>query len=106
MSRSPNQANQEKQTKNQKPTNNNNLSQSISNQNSMMESQNNPNKGNQQSQNDKQPQTNQPVYPVRPYLERNLVPIVQQALVELDKVRPDDPLEYLGKYLISKAQNN
>lgn len=86
--------NQRKQTKNQKPIDNNNLSQSVSQQSSMMESQK------------KQNENAQPVYPVRPYLERNLVPIVQQALIELDKVRPDDPLEFLGNFLISKAQGN
>lgn len=42
--------------------------------------------------------------PLRPYLEENISEVLQKALKELDEKRPDNPLEYLGKYLISYAE--
>ena len=49
----------------------------------------------------KEPEENKPL---RPYLEENISDVLQKALKELDEKRPDNPLEYLGKYLISYAE--
>ena len=46
------------------------------------------------------------IEPVIPYLEQTIYEVVQKGLIELDKNRPDDPLEFLGKYLISAANHN
>ena len=43
---------------------------------------------------------------VRQYLESTVYEVVEKGLIELDKTRPDDPLEFLGKYLISAASHN
>jgi len=50
---------------------------------------------------EKEPEENKPL---RPYLEENISDVLQKALKELDEKRPDNPLEYLGKYLISYAE--
>lgn len=44
----------------------------------------------------------------RQYLESTVVKAVMQGMAELTKIRPDNPLEYLGNYLIkmSKESNN
>jgi hypothetical protein len=46
------------------------------------------------------------IEPVMPYLEQTIYEVLQKGLIELDKNRPDDPLEFLGKYLISAANHN
>ena len=43
--------------------------------------------------------------PVRPYLENTITTIVQKGLIELDKARPDNPLEFLGKFLLEHAND-
>lgn len=43
--------------------------------------------------------------PVRPYLENTITTIVQKGLIELDKARPDNPLEFLGKFLVEHAND-
>ena len=50
---------------------------------------------------EKEPEENKPL---RPYLEENISDVLQKALKELDEKRLDNPLEYLGKYLISYAE--
>ena len=50
---------------------------------------------------EKEPEENKPL---RPYLEEKISDVLQKALRELDEKRPDNPLEYLGKYLISYAE--
>jgi hypothetical protein len=42
--------------------------------------------------------------PLRPYLEENISEVLQKALRDLDEKRRDNPLEYLGKYLVSYAE--
>ena len=42
--------------------------------------------------------------PLRPYLEENISEVLQKGLAALDKERPDNPLEFLGKYLLSYAE--
>lgn len=44
--------------------------------------------------------------PVRPYLESTITSIVQKGLIELDKERPDNPLEFLGNYLLMHSKDN
>jgi Ca2+-binding EF-hand superfamily protein len=39
----------------------------------------------------------------RPYLEQTVVAVLMQGMTELAKERPDNPLEFLGKYLLSRA---
>ena len=53
------------------------------------------------SDQEKEPEENKPL---RPYLEENVSEVLQKALKELDEKRPDNPLEFLGKYLISYAE--
>ena len=47
-----------------------------------------------------------PIGPVRPYLLSTVYEVVQKGLIELDKTRPDNPLEFLGKYLLSASSHN
>lgn len=37
--------------------------------------------------------------PVRTYLEQNVVPILMQAMMELNRKRPADPIDFLCTYL-------
>lgn len=53
------------------------------------------------SNQEKEPEENKPL---RPYLEENISEVLQKALKDLDEKRPDNPLEYLGKYLINYAE--
>ena len=38
--------------------------------------------------------------PVRAYLDQTVVPILIRALSELAKVRPDNPVEFVARYLL------
>jgi protein dpy-30 len=40
----------------------------------------------------------------RAYLEQTVVPVVMQGMAELAKERPDNPLEFLGNYILSQAR--
>lgn len=42
----------------------------------------------------------------RSYLESTIVPIVTQGMSELAKERPENPLEFLGNYLLKHANMN
>ena len=44
------------------------------------------------------------IKPLRPYLEAIISEVLQKGLAALDKERPDNPLEFLGKYLLSYAE--
>lgn len=46
----------------------------------------------------------QEISPIRPYLESTVAGVIQKGLLELDKERPDKPLEFLGNYLISMSK--
>ena len=35
---------------------------------------------------------------IKPYLLETVIPVIQKGLIELDKNRPDNPLEFLGKF--------
>jgi hypothetical protein len=41
----------------------------------------------------------------RSYLEQTVSEVVMQGMSELARVRPDNPLEYLGNFILSKAKN-
>jgi len=36
------------------------------------------------------------------YLKKNVLPIVYEALIELDKIRPADPVEFFAAYILDK----
>ncbi|KAK8378087.1 hypothetical protein O3P69_018802 [Scylla paramamosain] len=43
--------------------------------------------------------------PTRQYLDQTVVPILLQAVMQLNKERPGDPIEWLANYLLkNKAQ--
>ena len=58
------------------------------------------------NQNDNNVQNDIPIEPIRPYLLSTVYDIVRKGLIELDKARPDNPLEFLGKYILSAASHN
>jgi adenylate kinase len=43
--------------------------------------------------------------PLRQYLMANVVPTLTEGLMEVCKVTPDDPIEYLSEYLFAHAQD-
>jgi hypothetical protein len=42
----------------------------------------------------------------RAYLEQTVTDVVMQGMTELAKVRPENPLEFLGNYILSRAKSN
>lgn len=44
-------------------------------------------------------------YGTRAYLEQTVVAIVTQGMSELAKERPENPLEFLGNYLLKHSQS-
>ena len=58
------------------------------------------------NQNDNNVQNDIPIEPIRPYLLSTVYEVVRKGLIELDKARPDNPLEFLGKYILSAASHN
>lgn len=38
--------------------------------------------------------------PIRAYLDQNVVPLLLQALSEVAKERPENPIEFVGNYLL------
>ena len=47
--------------------------------------------------------SSQPVLSTRAYLEQNVVPVVQEALLECARNRPNNPLEFVGNYILERA---
>lgn len=43
--------------------------------------------------------------PTRQYLDATVVPILHSALSQLAKVRPEDPIQFLGSYLLEHKDN-
>ncbi|CAK58275.1 unnamed protein product (macronuclear) [Paramecium tetraurelia] len=39
--------------------------------------------------------------PIRNYLDQTVVPILLQAMTEVAKVRPSNPIDFIAQYLIS-----
>ncbi|XP_068218012.1 protein dpy-30 homolog [Palaemon carinicauda] len=53
----------------------------------------------------KRPRVDLGSLPTRQYLDLTVVPILLQAVTQLNKERPGDPIEWLANYLLSnKAQ--
>lgn len=52
-----------------------------------------------------QPAPKQQSLPTRQYLDQTVVPILHSALSQLAKVRPDDPIQFLGSYLLENKNN-
>ena len=65
---------------------------------------NNNNKNNNNNENNNN-ENNIKYEPIKPYLLETVIPVIQKGLMELDKNRPDNPLEFLGKYLLSNANH-
>ena len=49
------------------------------------------------------PSLPQQVISTRAYLEQNVTPVVQEALLECARKRPDNPLEFVGNYILNRA---
>lgn len=45
----------------------------------------------------------QPTISVRAYLEQNVVPVVQEALLEVARKKPPNPLQFVGNYILERA---
>ena len=43
--------------------------------------------------------------PIRSYLDNTVVPILLQGLSELSQERPEDPVDFLGNYLLKNNPN-
>ncbi len=52
----------------------------------------------------KEAATPQQVLSTRAYLEQNVTPVVQEALLEVAKKRPENPLEFVGNYILNRAK--
>ncbi len=39
----------------------------------------------------------------RAYLEQNVTPLIQEAMIECAKKRPSNPIEFIGNYLLDRA---
>jgi hypothetical protein len=37
-----------------------------------------------------------------PYLKKTCLPLIYEALIQVDKVRPDDPVEFFVAYILGK----
>ena len=46
----------------------------------------------------------QQILSTRAYLEQNVTPVVQEALLECARKRPDNPLEFVGNYILNRAK--
>ena len=44
------------------------------------------------------------VVSTRAYLEQTVSSVIQEALLELARQRPDNPLEFVGNYILKKAK--
>lgn len=59
----------------------------------------------QQPQTEANKEQSKPPRPTRQYLDDTVVPILHAGLSQLAKVRPDDPIDFLGKYLLENKKN-
>ena len=41
--------------------------------------------------------------PIRQYLDAHIMPQLIEALEQLTKDRPDDPIQYIGEYMLKEA---
>ena len=50
--------------------------------------------------------TPEQVVSTRAYLEQTVTSVIQEALLELARRRPNNPLEFVGNYILDKAKKN
>ena len=50
-----------------------------------------------------QADSSQPTISVRAYLEQNVTAVVQEALLEVARQRPPNPLQFVGNYILERA---
>ena len=50
-----------------------------------------------------QADSTQPMMSVRAYLEQNVTAVVQEALLEVARKRPPNPLQFVGNYILERA---
>ena len=64
------------------------------------------NNDNQEVENNEmvQPTSTAPVLSTRAYLEQNVTPVVQEALLQCARERPPNPLEFVGNYILNRAK--
>ena len=70
-------------------------------------------KASKNSQKQNTPDGNQPgksnhpeqIISARAYLEQNVTSVVQEGMLELVKQKPDNPLEFLGNFILQRAKN-
>ena len=48
----------------------------------------------------------QSIITTRAYLEQYCTPIIQEAMISCAKKRPNNPLEYIGNYILERAHEN
>ena len=53
----------------------------------------------EETQPEPQAEAQQPVISVRAYLEQNVTSVVQEALLEVARKRPPNPLQFVGNYI-------
>ena len=58
----------------------------------------------QTENNEKSENIPQQVLSTRAYLEQNVTPVVQEALLECARKRPENPLEFVGNYILNRAK--
>ena len=46
------------------------------------------------------------VISTRAYLEETVVSVVQEGMLELARTKPDNPLEFLGNFILQRAKQN
>jgi hypothetical protein len=42
------------------------------------------------------------ILPSSLYLQKNVLPLIYEALAEIERVRPRDPIEYFVSYILEK----
>ena len=50
-----------------------------------------------------QADSSQPTISVRAYLEQNVTAVLQEALLEVARKRPPSPLQFVGNYILERA---
>lgn len=65
---------------------------------------NNPKTSSLKNENAYKLPTPEQVVSTRSYLEQTVTSVIQEALLELARQRPDNPLEFVGNYILSKAK--
>jgi hypothetical protein len=87
MSDSLNNSQMSKNSKKSKQSTNKKINESSDNNNNNISSENNV-----------------PIQSVRAYLEETVTAAVQEGMMELVKKKPENPLEFLGNFLIEKSK--